>query len=72
MTALYWCLGIGGGLVLLAIKFWPSEDEDSERAVRIQREYHVPAEAVSEPTGRRSPRKDWPEITSRYRDEPSR
>lgn len=71
MSALYWCLGIGC-VVLTAIKLWPSEDEDADRALRIQREYHVPAEAVSEPTGRRTPRQDWPEITSRYRDEVSR
>jgi hypothetical protein len=56
----------------LIVKAVRAGDEDTERALRIQREYAVPECAVEEPRGRRAHVKQKPEITSNYRTEPSR
>lgn len=66
---------VGGLLItwtLALVAGWREDDEDTARALRIQREYFVPDEAVALPTGRRTPLREWPEIVSRYRDEVSR
>ena len=53
---------------------WRAEDEDAERALRIQREYSVPEWAVelSEPVNVPPSRRDPEAPVSRYRDEVSR
>lgn len=57
---------------LALVAGWRENDLDQERAMRIQREYGLPEHEVPEPTGRRVPPRELPEIVSRYRDEPSR
>jgi hypothetical protein len=55
-------------LILRKVKGWREEDEDAERAIRIQREYMVPEDAVEVPKGRRTSRRELPEITSNYKE----
>ena len=51
---------------------WRTDDEDRARALRIQHEYGVTADAVEEPRGRRAPVRERPETVSRYDREVSR
>ena len=60
--------------LIRAVKRSREDEEDSARALRIQRDYMVPDYAVEvpEPTGRRAVRMELPEITSRYTEETPR
>jgi hypothetical protein len=76
-TAFLIFMAVPGSFALIAIvireavkraRGWREEDEDAERAIRIQREYMVPEDAVEVPKGRRTSRRELPHITSNYRE----
>lgn len=58
-----------GVFVALRVAFQlREEDEDKARAKRFANDNGIPEEYVSVPTGRRTPRREHPEIVSRYTD----